>query len=41
MDWPEFDPLSPGRGGCVFILCWYGMEVEDLNEMKWEALRII
>jgi len=36
---PEFDPLSPGRGGCVSTMCWCGIEVEDDNERKWEAQR--
>jgi hypothetical protein len=36
---PVFDPLSPGAGGCVSIMCWCGIGEEDDNERKWEALR--
>jgi len=39
--WPEFNPLSPGRGGWVSIMCWCGIGEEDCNERKWEALRTI
>jgi len=38
---PVFDPLSPGGGGCVSMMCWCGIGEEDDNEMKWEALRTI
>jgi len=35
---PVFDPLSPGGGGCVSIMCWCGIGEENDNERKWEAL---
>jgi hypothetical protein len=38
---PVFDPLSPGGGGCVFMMCWCGIEENNDNERKWEALRTI
>jgi len=38
---PVFDSLSPGGGGCVSTMCWCGIDVEDDNERKWEALRTI
>jgi len=38
---PIFDPLSPGGGGCVSMMCWCGIGEEDDNERKWEALRTI
>jgi len=38
---PVFDPLSPGGGGCVSMMCWCGTGEEDNNERKWEALRTI
>jgi len=38
---PGFDPLSPGPGGCVSIMCWCGIGEEDDNERKWEALRTL
>ena len=38
---PEFEPHSPGRGGCVFMMCWCGIGEEDNNERQWEALRTI
>jgi len=38
---PVFDPLSPGGGGCVSMMCWCGIGEEDDNERKWEALRTI
>jgi len=36
-----FDPLSPGGGGRVSMMCWCGIGEEDDNERKWEALRTI
>ena len=36
---PVFDPHSPGRGGCLAKMCWCGIQEEDDNEKKWEALR--
>jgi len=36
-----FDPLSPGGGGCVSIMCWCRIGEDDDNERKWEALRTI
>jgi hypothetical protein len=38
---PEFDPLSPGGGGCVSIMYWCGIGEEDDYERKREALRTI
>jgi len=38
---PVFGALSPGGGGCVSMMCWFGIAVEDDNERKWEALRTI
>jgi len=38
---PVLDPLSPGGGGCVSMMCWCGIGEEDDNERKWEALRTI
>jgi len=38
---PLFNLLSPGGGGCVFMMCWCGIGEEDDNERKWEALRTI
>jgi len=38
-NWHDLDPLSPGRGGCVFMMCWCGTGEEDDNEKKWEVLR--
>jgi hypothetical protein len=38
---PVFNPLSPGRGDCVSMMCWCGIGEEDDNERKWEALRTI
>jgi len=38
---PVFDPLSPGRGGCVSMMCWCGIGEENDNERNWEALRTI
>jgi len=38
---PVIDPLPPGGGGCVSMMCWCGIGVEDDNERKWEALRTI
>ena len=35
------DPLSPGWGGCVSMICWCGIGEKDDNEKKWEALRTI
>jgi hypothetical protein len=37
----EFDPLSPGGGGCISMMCWGGIGEEDDNERKWQALRTI
>jgi len=37
----DFDPLSPGWGGCVFRICWCGIGEEDDDEKKWEVLRNI
>jgi len=34
----NFNPQSPGWGGCVSMICWCGIEEEDDNEMKWEVL---
>jgi hypothetical protein len=36
---PVFDPLSPVRGGCESIICWWEIGEKDDNERKWEALR--
>jgi len=36
-----FDPLWPGGGGCVSMMCWCGIGEEDHNDRKWEALRTI
>jgi len=36
-----FDPLSPGGGGSVSVMCWCGIGEKDDNERKWEALRTI
>jgi hypothetical protein len=38
---PVFDPLSPGGGGSVSIMCWCGIGEEDDNKRKWEALKTI
>jgi len=38
---PVFDPLLPGGGGFVSMMCWCGIGEEDENEWKWEALRTI
>ena len=38
---PIFDALSPGGGDCVCMMWWCGLEDEDDNERKWEALRTI
>jgi len=38
---PVFNPLSPGGGGYVSMMCWRGIGEEDDNERKWEALRTI
>jgi len=37
----DLDPLSPGWGGCVSMICWCGIWEEDDNEKKWEVLRTI
>ena len=37
----DVDPLSPGWGGCVSVICWCGIGEEDDNETKWEVLRTI
>jgi len=37
----DFDPLVPGCGGCVSIICCCGIGEEDDNEKKWEVLRNI
>jgi hypothetical protein len=34
-----FDPLSPGGGSCLSIMCGCGIGEEDDNQRKWEALR--
>ena len=39
--WLYLDPLSPGWGGCVSMICWCGIGEEDDNEKKREVLRII
>jgi hypothetical protein len=36
-----YDPHSPGPGGFVSMMCWYGIQEEDDNERKWEDLRTI
>jgi len=38
---PNLDPLLPGWGGGVSMICWVGIGEEDDNEKKWEALRTI
>jgi len=38
---PVFNPLSPGGGACVCMMCWWGIGEEDDNERKWEVLRTI
>jgi len=38
---PVFNPLSPGRGGCVSKMCRCGIGEKDDNKRKWEALRTI
>jgi len=35
----DLDPLSPGWGGCVFMISKGGIEEDDDNETKWEVLR--
>ena len=40
-NWPDLDPLGPGWGGCVSMICWCGIGEEDDNKKMWEALRII
>jgi len=40
-NWLDLDPLSPGGGGCVSMVCWCGIGEEDDNEKKWEVLRTI
>jgi len=37
----DLDPLGPGWGGCVSVICWCGLGEEDDNEKKWVVLRII
>jgi hypothetical protein len=37
----DFDPLSPGWGGCVSRFCWCGIGEEDDHKTKWEVLRTI
>jgi len=37
----DMDPLRPGWGGYVSMICWCGIGVEDDNEKKLEVLRII
>ena len=38
---PVFDPLSPGGGRCVSIVCWCAIGGKDETERKWEALMTI
>jgi len=38
---PEFDPHSPGCGGCLSVMCWCGSGEENATERKGEALRTI
>jgi len=38
---PVLDPLWPGAGDCVSVMCWFGIGEEDDNERKWEALMTI
>jgi len=40
-NWPVFERLLPGGGGCVSMMCWCWIGEEDDNERKWEALRTI
>jgi len=40
-NWLDFDPLSPGCGGCVCIIWWCAIGEEVDNETKWEFLRTI
>jgi len=35
------DLLPPGWGGSESMICWCGIEEDDDNEKKWEALRTI
>ena len=35
------DPVSPGGGGCISMMCLCGIGEEDDNERKWEALSTI
>jgi len=37
----EFDPLSPGGGGCVSMIRWCRIWEADDNEKMWEALRTV
>jgi hypothetical protein len=38
---PVFDPLSPGRGGCVSMMCWCGIGEEDDSKREWKAMKTI
>jgi len=38
VDLVVFDPLSPGRGSSVSMMCWLWIGEEVDNERKWEAL---
>jgi len=37
----DLDPLGPGWGGFVSVICWCGIREGDDNEKTWEVLRII
>jgi hypothetical protein len=40
-NWPVFNPLLSGGGGCVSMMCWCGVGEKHDNRRKWEALRTI
>jgi len=37
----DLDPLGPGGGSYVSMICWCGVAEEADNENTWEVLRII
>jgi len=37
----DLDRLLPAWGGCISMICWCGIGVEDDNEKKWDVLTII
>jgi hypothetical protein len=38
-NWLDLDPLPPGCGGCVSMICWCRIKEEADNEKNSEALR--